>query len=810
MRNIFLTTTAIIFSLPAVAAAQTPGNTANVEDTAADVEGLGEIVVTAQRREESSQRAAVPLSVIDGGTMLSAGITQADRLSQIAPALTIQPSSTGNLIFLRGVGNFTLVATSDPAVAFNYDGVYVGRPTSSTGVFYDLARVEILKGPQGILYGRNATGGAINVLPVQPVIGELSGYVSGTFGNYSTINAEGAINLPMGENGAMRLSLSTANHDGFLRDGTQDEETIAGRFQMKAELTPDLTVRMAADYAHNGGRGNSVSYFGRYARNVTVPVTPGPVPGNGYFNFIPAPLDPSEGVYSPASQAYRTSTPFGPFGRNLDAFAPPARIDNSFYGFNAEINWDTGAGMLTVIPAWRYADLDYDAPAASFAYNNRESAEQYSFEARFDGERIGIFDYTLGGYYYNERIDSNTSLSLSNTGNYLDQTLTTKSYAAFGRVTAHVSDRFRLVGGLRYTHDRKGFDYAAIGAVINCVARNAFGAPACPTAPFVPQFDQSLQFPFPFPAFRGPPIPVFTTPGPPNYLIIRTDTFFDRSLTSGELTYRAAAEFDVAPQSLLYASVESGYRSGGFSAAAGFETYEPEFITAYTIGMKNRFLDNRVQLNIEGFWWDYTNQQVNFVGLDINGLTANRTQNVGRSRIRGIEVEGQFLVTPTTLLSADIQYLDTKQTEFTYPAGPGNPPLTGCAVSFNAANVSPYAINCAGFPAYNSPKWTMNLAAQQTFELGDYKLILGADTQYKSSRYIGFAYLPEQRIGSTWTSNAQISFGPADDGWTIAGFVRNIEGDRIPLFASTHPTAQFLTVGQSAPRTYGIRGSFRF
>ena len=808
---------ALLVSAAAVALCTAPAfaQTAESADSGAnDAEaGLGDIVVTAQRRQESSQKAAVPLSVIDGSTMLSAGITQADRLGQIAPALTIQPSSTGNLIFLRGVGNFTLVATSDPAVAFNYDGVYVGRPTSSTGVFYDLARVEILKGPQGILYGRNATGGAINILPVQPKFGELSGYVSGTFGSYNTINAEGAINVPMGETSALRLSLSTSNHDGYLRDGLQDEKTVAGRLQIKAELTPDLTVRVAADYAHNGGRGNSVSYLGRYARNVTAPVVAGPVLGTNYYTFIPTTLDPSEGVFSPASQAYRTSTPFGPFGRTLDAFGPPARVDNSFYGFNAEIAWDVGPGTLTIIPAWRYTDLDYNAAAAAFAYDNVESAEQYSLEARFAGERIGIFDYTIGAYYYDETIDSITSLSISNTGNFIDQTLTTKSYAGFGRLTAHVSDQFRIVGGLRYTHDQKGFDYAATGAVINCLARNAFGAPACPTAPFVPLFDQSLQFPFPFPASGGAPIPVFTAPGPPNHLIIRTDTFFDRSVSSSRVTYRGAVEFDVAPQSLLYASVESGYRSGGFSAAAGFETYQPESITAYTIGMKNRFLNNRVQLNIEGFWWDYTNQQVNFVGLDINGRTANRTQNVGRSQIKGIEVEGRFLVTPTTLISADVQYLDAMQKEYTYSAGAGNPPLTGCAVSFNAAAVGttpPYTINCAGFQSYNSPKWTMNLAAQQTVPVGDYELVLSADTQYKNSRNIGFAYLPEQRVGSTWTSNAQISFGPANDSWSIAAYVRNIENERIPLFASTHPTALFLTAGLTAPRTYGVRAGFKF
>lgn len=821
MRTLLLTTTALLCVVPAAAqaqpaTAQETGASASEEEANAQTEaqsGLGDIVVTAQRREESSQRAAIPLSVIDGSTIAAAGITQADRLNELAPALTIEPTSTGNLIFLRGVGNFTVVNTSDPAVAFNYDGVYVGRPTSTTGVFYDLQRIEILKGPQGILYGRNATGGAINILPAQPKIGEFSGYVSATYGNYDTMNAEGAINVPMGDNGALRISATTSNHDGYLRDGTQDEKTYAGRIQMKAELTPDLTVRVAADYAHNGGAGQSVSYVGRYAPRPIAPSAT-PTPGTNYYTFIPTTLPVGEGLYTPAAQGYRTSTPFGPFGRTLNALAPYPYQDNDFFGANAEINWDTGAGTLTVIPAYRRSDQDFLGSAGAFSFLQASKIDQSSFEARFAGERLSIFDYTLGLYYFDETIKERTSLTISNTGSFLRQTLSTKSYAAFGRLVANITDELRLVGGLRYTKDDKGFVYAATSAVVNCLARSPFGAPACPTAPFVPLFDQSLQLGFPFPAVGGAPIPVFVgIPGPlnpPNHLIIRADSAFNRTLSNSRLTYRAGVEFDAGPQSLLYASLETGYRSGGFSAAAGFESYQPEFITAYTLGSKNRFFDNRLQLNVEAFWWEYKDQQVNRVGLDINGRTANFTSNVGRSRIKGVEVEGRFLLTPDSLISANVQYLDAKQRSFSYTAGPGQPPLTGCAVSFNAASASPYTVNCAGLTSYNSPKWTVNLAGQQTIPLGSYKLVAGVDTQYKSRRPIGFSYVPESFVGPNWTTNAQLAFGADDDSWTIAAYVRNIENNRIPLYSSLHPTALFLIAGTTAPRIYGVRGSFRF
>ena len=173
-------------------------------------------------------------------------------------------------------------------------------------------------------------------------------------------------------------------------------------------------------------------------------------------------------------------------------------------------------------------------------------------------------------------------------------------------------------------------------------------------------------------------------------------------------------------------------------------------------------------------------------------------------------MEGRFLVTDTTLLSTDIQYLDAQNTDFVYQqADTGTPPLVGCAYSRDAAT-SLYSVDCSGFPAYNSPKWTLNFGAQQIIPLGGFEIVLQADTQYRTSRYVGFAYLPEQRLDDVWRTNAQARFGPADDRWSISAFVRNIEDNRTVAYSATTPLANALVAGTLAPRTYGVRGSIRF
>ncbi|HEX7782237.1 MAG TPA: TonB-dependent receptor [Sphingobium sp.] len=806
MRNYLLVSTAMAAVFPGLAAAQdrpapTATNATAPEEQANSSTGLQDIIVTAQRQREDAQRAAVAIDVLRGNALIAAGVTQVEGLSKLSPSLSISNSGTGPILFLRGVGNFTISPNSDPAIAFSYDGVYLGRPSSTSGLFYDLERVELLKGPQGTLYGRNATGGAINVIPAEPRIGELSGYASASYGNYNALTAEAAVNLPLDDRSALRISGNLVDRDGYLHDGTSDDRTKSVRVQLKVKLTPDLTVRLAGDYSHTGGRGTGASYLGNYVFN---PVS---------HRYVFAATDMrADGVFSPDAQAYRTTVRAGTAGRRLDPLAPSPSADNSFYGVNAQIDYDTGAGVLTVVPAWREAELDLITGVASFPYHQREQDQQVSVEARFAGRQIGPIGYTIGAYYFDESIKQRTSLSLSSALSLLDQRFSTKSYAMFGRLTAHISDQLRLVGGARYTNDRKQVTGTTTSAALICT-RIVAGIPSCPNAVLFPLVDSPSQLPFAFPTTPGV-APQIIAGVPSGAIIARSDRNDNSRLGNHRVTWRAALEFDVAPRSLFYTSFETGYRSGGFSPAVGFETYQPEYIDAYTVGLKNRFFDNRLQLNLEGFYWKYRDQQVNHVGIDLSGRTANFTQNIGNSRIKGFELDVQALITPTTLISTNLQYLHTRNKSFLYQQAVGTPgtppPLTSCAVRLSATNSALYDVDCAGLPSFNSPRWTLNLAGQQTIPLNGYNLTVGVNSQFKSSRYNGFFYLPEQRVGPTWQTNAELSFGPTDSHWSIAAYVRNIENQRIAAGSVIHPTANFLVANLSAPRTYGVRGSFRF
>ncbi|MBD3762559.1 MAG: TonB-dependent receptor [Rhizorhabdus sp.] len=759
MRALLAGSTALIGLLqPSASAAQgdAPAQAASAPETG---EGLQEIIVTAQRREENLQKAALAVSAIAGNALTQQSVTQATDLSRLIPSIQIQPAHSYTQIYLRGVGTFGANSFAENSVAFNLDGVYLSRPAGPSGLFYDLERVEVLKGPQGTLYGRNATGGAINIITAKPKRDRFEGYANAEYGNYDTLKLSGAVNAPLGNAAALRIAGQLSQHDGYFSDGSDDERTRAVRGQIL--LAPEgsrFDMTISVDYAHLGGIG-----------------------GGG--TIVPLVRSGSRlGASDPRVQAaYQSYAPTAPVPQIVIPNA--GSQDNSFFGAHATINVDLDFAKLTIVPAYRRTHYDVTSMSGGFVLDIDEKSHQTSVEARLAGIS-GPLNWVLGGYYFDEQVKSDQSFDQASNATLILSDLGTRSAAAFGQATYSLTDSFRLTGGLRYTRDEKEQD---------TLARSQ------PFVGFVPN--------------------VF--PLRPLILDIPTVALTDAS--SKKLTWKAGVEFDAAPRSLVYASVSTGYKSGVLFPALTANISRPEKLTAVTLGSKNRFLDNRLQLNLEGFLWKYKDQQISHLGA-VNvapGIFGPVfiTDNAGKLTIYGAEAELLFQVTPDDLLSANLQYLHTNydSLRYQYYSSAGAPPGVGCPVTpTNLSGTTPIArifdVDCSGRAGVNAPKWTLNLAYEHVFDLDAAgRIRVGADTRIQSGRYLTVDFLPSAYQDGFMKSNARITYETEDGRYALTAFVNNLENKFTYSGSVQSPVKNGLFYNRvDPPRTYGVRASLKF
>lgn len=737
------------------------------QDTQVSDGGLAEIVVTAQRREESLQKAAIAVTAVTGDDLTRSGITETSNLGKLVPALVVQPTGGATSFFLRGVGTNSQNSFSENAIAFNFNGVYVGRPTAPAGVFYDLERVEVVKGPQGTLYGRNATGGAINVLPKKPVLGKFGVEGLAEYGNYDSKKGFLAVNVPFGEVAALRVAGQVVDRDGYISDGYDDDKGEAVRASFLLKPSDIWSINIVGDYYHQGGKGGGAVLLPSKAFAV-------PLVNDRVSISDPRALAAINGY---ASTLF--APPFCAGGFITSGCIENARsdgyLDNHFYGLSAQVDGDMGFATLSVIPAWRKSEADFRTYLPGFRGEIQDNAEQMSLEMRLTSAADQRLRYVLGGFFFNEQQD---------TLNYFRQgrlsttrftpRLKTQSLAAFGQLTFDITDALRLIAGGRYTQEDKSQLTASVGG--------------------------------------GLPGPV----DPPLGIPVTGDLRFNK------FTWKAGIELDAGPASLVYANVATGFKSGGFYVAAPpTNSFRPESLTAYTIGAKNRFFGNKLQLNIEAFYWDYKDQQVTFVGgvQTGNGLFAqgSLTTNAGKSRIFGTEIEARFAPTRDDLFNVNVQYLNGKykglQTANFSPTGA--PVTTGCSITgsrlanpgINGARF--YDIDCSGKPTVNSPRWALNMGYQHSFHIGgDMVLVAGVRSNIETSRYMNSNFRSEEKQGSFMMSDAFLTLEGPQDKWSVTAFVNNIEDKEVLARAGTRPILDFPVGTLRPPRTYGVRLGF--
>ena len=759
---------------------------------------LVEIVVTAQRRAEDVQHAALAIDVVSPLSISLAGATRATDLQNFVPALQISESGNAQQsLYLRSVGALSAQSYSDPAVSFNVDGIALGRTSSMTGVMYDLDRAEILKGPQGTLYGRNATGGAINILPNRPKLGVTEGEAALTLGNYGEVHPEIYLNAAVTDSSAARVALTYTKHSGYQTDGTSDAKDYAGRAQYLYEFSDTLSVRVAGDYAHDGGHNAGGTLIG-LQNPFTGVVTASPYGRNvgnddARYNALLG------NQYSFIS------------GRFFEPIQGGLNTDNKFWGFLSEITWRTPIGTLTVLPAYRRSNLHGLGNTFGYSQIVDEQDGQTSVEMRLASDNTGLIRWIVGGYYFHESIDAIYQFNQQALAPVQDLNTGTLSKAGFARLTVAPIEDFRISAGLRYTDDRKTFDGTSKILVSVCTA--AAPPPGCPAAPLIPpaisfgSLASQLQlFPIIPNALYGSALPGAASSIFP--LITKT---INNSENFTKITWHAGLEYDLAKDSLLYANWDSGYHAGGFAFADIKPNYAPEFLSAYSVGSKNRFLNNKLELNVEGFYWRYTNQQIPHGGTDTDGAYVFYTDNAGASIIKGGEISLKYLVTPHTVLSMDAQYLDATYSNFTYrtPAGGTNaPPVTGCP--FNQTDATHYTVNCAGKTALQAPKWTGNISIQQSVDIHDYLLTGELSAHGQASSVVGFEMVPIEVQNAYVEGNFSLTLAPAGARWSVIAFVNNFTDQRPYGSAYYNSVMGTFAASVAPPRNEGVRAAVKF
>lgn len=739
------------------------GNDGASNPTSQADDGLAEIVVTAQRREESLQRAAIAVSAISGDAITDRGVTNADQLSKIVPALVIQPTGGSNVsIYVRGVGATGTGPNNENAIAFAVDGVFMGRPGGTVGNFFDLERVEVLKGPQGTLYGRNSTGGAINLITRKPKLGEIGGNVLFEVGNYNAIKAQAAFSVPLGDTLALRVAGQVVSRDGYLSDGYDDEIGQAIRANLLFQPDDRLSVLLSGSYYNQGGKGVGNVLL----PDATVPLAP--------------PTSKRIGGADPASRAVMQARFPGQYP-GLYLPSDDGYLKGEFWGVSAEVNYDLGFATLTAIPAYRHSTPAYVSYRPGF-YNDQMNVDaQFSGELRLASLAGQRFGYVAGLYYFDQDQDASTlnKQSATNQAQVLFD-ISTKSWAAFGQASYSISDSLRVIAGARYTKERK---------ILHALLRS----------------------------------PTNANPNPPYAPI-------DGSTTFGKVTWKAGVEFDAGPRSLIYANVATGFKAGGLGQYSAtrpdLNAFNPETLTAYTIGSKNRLFGNRVQANIEAFYWQYKDQQLPVIvpRIEDPSSVGQRVLNVGKARFYGVDAEFQVAVGHDGTFNFNVQYLNSKYTSFRYDVaqpGPVGAPRTACATTQIATvPVRQFTIDCSGKPAVNAPEWSLTGGYRHEFPLSeDLNLIASVNSQFQSSRFLSAEYTPGTLQKSYVSSDASLTLEGDGGAWSLTAWVNNIENTviRNQVFQRTvqgtvtpsGPDVVFYT-GLRAPRTYGLRFGAKF
>ncbi len=763
---------AVLATAAAAHAAEVPA--APAADAGVDSEG--DIIVTARRREERAQDVPIALSVVGQAQLEATGNFTLTQIQQLVPALQVfsfNPRNTN--VNIRGFGSNVAIAVDglENGVGFYIDQVYYGRVGTSQFDLVDLDRIEVLRGPQGTLFGKNTTAGAINITSRLPSFTpEFSG--EATLGDHGYHQVRGSASAPLiADRLAVRLSVADTHRDGFVRNvrtdrRLQDYDNFTVRGQLLATPTDRLQIRLIGDLSRqrlNCCISIVAGVFDRYDNGNAVP--------NSYAARI--------------ARAGYVGVPVDAFARRTDADSP-IRANMSAWGFSGQVDWDLGRAALTSVTAYRRWTWDpandSDAiglPILTEAYQaNRQ--RQFSQELRLASTGSNPVDYVVGLYYFRQIVYGTGAVGYgAAAANWFLPTVPaavggaalngfhasaasdpeTRSYAGFAQSTWHATERLSLTAGLRFTHENKDGSYS--------------------------QTQDGGVDPATLPAAFATAVRAIRNGFNPNVA-------FSARRRDDSLSGTATVSYAVAPDALAYASYSRGNKSGGLNLAAipaGVPTtVRPEKVDNYEVGLKSQFVDRTVTLNLAGFWTDVRDYQTAILDTVPGSVgTVQYIANIPRARSRGAEADARWAPTRLVALTASAAYTDG--TYRSYVNGPA-PVESGVAVA-----------DLSGRRLAGVAKFSYALGADAAQPVGDGREVYGhADWSHRSSFYTAVGDSRFSRVAGYGLLNLRAGLRAGDQRWDVSVWARNVLDK--DYFQTLSPANTGLVLGITGdPRTLG-------
>jgi len=724
----------------------------------------GDIVVTARRTDEKLQDVPVAVTAFTGAALEARGVDTIDSIAKFTPNIRFDGAaalSGGNYnatVFIRGVGQNDFAIFSDPGVGTYVDDVYYARSIGGVLDAIDIDSVQVLRGPQGTLFGKNTIGGAVLITTAKPDLDDYSGRVEGTYGRFDRIDVKGALNIPIAPGvAALRLSAASINRDGYVKrlspgGGTQGDRN-AQIFRAKLRIQPSnvLTIDLGADYT----RARETSAPSDLLAVANVPGITG-VPFLARYNALVA---PTLGILAPnglptLNTSFITASPFETYAGG------PNENDLDLWGAQGTISYDFGGATLKSITAYRHLKSYFtrDGDNTPFIFRqttNRDKQWQFSQELQLSGKGLGDrLKYVIGGYYLKEKASDIASADLALglspplvttppftpavfPNNFTDN----KSYAFYGQFDFEIVDRFTVTFGGRYSNDKKLF-----------------------TTIVVRQRD-NVEF---------------------------INTTVNGSFS--KFTPYAGLNFKVNDDVLIYGSYSRGYKQGGFNgrplaSAAEVTEYRPEELDTFELGIKSQWLDKKLTANLAVFDSIYTDIQ-----LTVNQTPQNFVANAAKARIRGFELE--LVARPARWFSfnGSVGHLDARYTSVGQGLGP--------------TQILPITL---ATKLVKTPAWSVSVGTEVKHEFGNGAgLALRGDLSMYSQIQNDVANTPILTEGGYELVNARLTYTLPGGNVQFALFGTNLT-NALYLVSGNASGAFGLAEGSyGRPREWGMSGSFRF